>query len=262
MRSAPKLFDHVVEDIARAGAQLTALGACAGSSGNISVFTTAPLECPLERVGDVDLPVPAPSLGGGWIVMTASGRRLRDVAGAPEDAVVALGVHPSGEAASLLAAPGLRPSTEWNSHVAVHADQRARRGVETHAIVHAQPHHLVFLSHLPDLTTSEQLTQRLMRWEAETAMIAPDGVERVPFHVPGSPELMAATVAALSRTAAVVWAKHGIVTRSDASARAAADVVEYLESAARFEYMNLVAGSPAHGLAPDERDAVARAFMS
>lgn len=260
MTHVPTVFDRIVDDIGAAGEQLTELTACEGSAGNISVFTSATLACPLDAVGAVDLPSPAPALAGGWIVITAGGRRLRDVGRRPGETVVALNIHASGDSATLHAAPGVRPSSEWNSHVAIHADQRGRRGVDTHAVVHAQPLRLVFLSHLPDIDSTEVLNERLMRWEPETAVVAREGVELAPFQVPGSPEQMAATVDALGRSSAVVWAKHGIVTRSDVSARVAADLVEYLEAAARYEYMNLALGSPARGLEPAERDAVARAF--
>ena len=253
-------FDRIVDDIGSAGEQLTDLTACEGSAGNISVFTTHPLACPLEPAGEIDLPAPAPSLAGGWVVMTASGSRLRDVGRRPAETVVALRVHESGDAATLHATPRARPSSEWNSHVAIHEDQRGRRGVEHHAVVHAQPMRLVFLSHLPEITTSEELNERLMRWEPETAVVARDGVELASFRVPGSREQMAATVQALARSSAVVWAKHGIVTRSDVSARIAADLVEYLEAAAQYEFMNLTIGSPAPGLTPEERGAVALAF--
>lgn len=91
-------------------------------------------------------------------------------------------------------------------------------------------------------------------------MVAPEGVELAAFQVPGSAGQMEATVMALARSSAVVWAKHGIMTRSDASASQAADLVEHLEAAATYEVMNLSMGSPASGLDEEERAAVAAAF--
>ncbi len=155
---------------------------------------------------------------------------------------------------------GVRPSSEWGSHLAIHDDHRNRRAVEHHVVLHAQPLRLVFLSHLPDITTSQELSERLMRWEPETAVVAPDGVELAAFQVPGSPGQMPATVQALGRSSAVVWAKHGVVTRPDVSATQAADLVEYVEAAATYEVMNLSIGSPASGLDDRERAAVAAAF--
>jgi ribulose-5-phosphate 4-epimerase/fuculose-1-phosphate aldolase len=55
-------------------------------------------------------------------------------------------------------------------------------------------------------------------------------------------------------------AKHGIVTRSDESATAAADLVEYIEAAATYEVMDLSMSSPSQGLAAGERETVAAAF--
>jgi rhamnulose-1-phosphate aldolase len=253
------IFDRIVEDIGEAGTQLTALAACEGSAGNISVFITA-LACPFDPVEEVSLPAKVPGLAGGWVVITAGGKRLRDVALRPATTLVAMHIDDSGMRATLHSSPGVRPSSELNSHLAIHNDHRSRRDVEYHAVVHAQPLRLVFLSHLPDVTTSEELTDRLLRWEPETAVVAPEGVELAAFQVPGSPGQMQATVAALGRSNAVVWAKHGIVTRSDVSATQAADLVEYLEAAAVYEVMNLSMGSPAQGLAPPEREAVAAAF--
>jgi rhamnulose-1-phosphate aldolase len=252
-------YDRIVEDIGEAGQQLTSLAACEGSAGNISVFVPS-LSCPLEAVGVLELPVPVPSLAGGWIVITAGGKRLRDVVRRPSLTLTALHIDTSGASATLHAAPDTQPSSELNSHLAIHEDHRARRGVEHHVVVHAQPLRLVFLSHLPGIATSEELTARLLRWEPETAVVAPAGIELAEFEVPGSPEQMEATVAALRRSNAVVWAKHGIVTRSDVSAARAADLVEYLEAAAIYEVMNLSLGEPAPGLDARERDAIARAF--
>jgi rhamnulose-1-phosphate aldolase len=260
MRHVPTIFDQLVDDIAGAGEQLTVLSACEGAAGNISIFTTGLGGVPLDPVREIELPAPAPSLAGGWMVITASGRRLRDVSRRPASTVAALEIAADGRRAMLHAAPRVRPSSEWNSHLAIHEDHRRRRGVDHHAVVHAQPLRTVFLSHLPEIGTSEELTRRLLRWEPETAVVAPDGVALAPFQVPGSPEQMAVTVEALRRTVAVVWAKHGIVTRSDVSATNAADLVEYIEAAATYEVMNLSMGSPATGMDDRERDAVARAF--
>jgi rhamnulose-1-phosphate aldolase len=255
----PTEFDGLIEDIAQAGVQLTAMAACEGAAGNISVFTTS-LACPLEVVDEVELPTPAAALADGWMVISASGRRLRDVGRRPESTIAALRINADGTRATMHANPSVQPSSEWNSHVAIHDDQRRRRGVDFHAVVHAQPLRTVFLSHLAEIDSSEELTRRLLRWEPETAVVAPEGVALAPFRVPGSPAQMEVTVAALAETVAVVWAKHGIVTRSDTSASAAADLVEYIEAAAHYEVMNLSLGSPAEGLNADERAAVADAF--
>jgi rhamnulose-1-phosphate aldolase len=258
MSAAATVFDQVVEDIGEAAEQLMAV-ANDGTAGNISVFLET-LASPYRPADRVELPTPAPAIGGGWLMITAAGYRLRDVARRPESAVVALHIHLKGEAATIHAPPGEQPSADWITHIAVHDDHRKRRGVERHAVLHARPRRLVFLSHLPEIGTSEELTERIARWGPEAAVVLPGGVELAPFDAPGSDDQVHATVDALARSNAVVWSKHGVVTRSDESASHAAGIVEYLETAAGYEFMNLSLGSPAPGLESVERSALARSL--
>jgi rhamnulose-1-phosphate aldolase len=70
--------------------------------------------------------------------------------------------------------------------------------------------------------------------------------------VPGSEALVAATREAMSCHQLAVWNRHGAIARADGSILHAVDLIEYAEAAARYEYLNLVAGEPAHGLSPEE----------
>ncbi len=58
----------------------------------------------------------------------------------------------------------------------------------------------------------------------------------------------------------VVWSKHSVMARSDLSVTRAADRIEYAETAAMYEYMNLVSGNRAEGLTVDELREVVLAF--
>jgi len=49
----------------------------------------------------------------------------------------------------------------------------------------------------------------------------------------------------LRRHRIVIWGKHGVMARSDVSIKRAADRVEYAETAAKYEYLNLSAGEGA-----------------
>jgi rhamnulose-1-phosphate aldolase len=161
-------------------------------------------------------------------------------------------IHQGGEKASCYAAADIKPTSEWNSHLAIHADQFKRRDIDYLAIVHAQPNYLTFLSHHPAYSTTQQLNNRLMRWQPETIMTFPEGISLLPFHVPGSAKQMEETVISLRERHLVIWQKHGLVARSDTSASKAADLVEYIEMAAKYEVLNLGTGSPSSGLTDDE----------
>ena len=58
---------------------------------------------------------------------------------------------------------------------------------------------------------------------------------------------MEATVTALRAHRLVLWGKHGVMARSDFSVTRAADLIEYIEAAARYEYMDVVTGAKAKG---------------
>jgi rhamnulose-1-phosphate aldolase len=78
--------------------------------------------------------------------------------------------------------------------------------------------------------------------------------------LPGSAALMAANVESLRTHRIVVWAKHGVMARSDISVKRAVDRIEYAETAANYEYMDLVVGGRAEGLSRDDVRAVVAAF--
>jgi rhamnulose-1-phosphate aldolase len=153
-----------------------------------------------------------------------------------------------------------RVTSEFNSHLAVHHDQIRRTGTNFHAVVHAQPIHLTYLSHVARYGSGRELNTRLLRWQPETIVNLPEGIGLLPFLVPGSAALMAANVEALRRHRIVVWAKHGVMARSDESIKRATDRIEYAETAAKYEYLDLCAGERGEGLTPADIRAMCETF--
>lgn len=245
-------FDDHIAAIGAAGARMALLDAAEGAAGNISVWC-AELALPAAFVprGVIELPVDAPALAGGWVIVSGSGRRLRDLGATPATTLCVLQVHAGGSQAMLHAATDVKPTSELNSHLAIHNDHAARPQRGTHAVVHAQPLRITFLSHIARYREQNTFNRQLLRWQPETIIEFPEGIATLPFETPGSVEQMHATVAALRDRRAVVWQQHGIVTRARDVGKAA-DLVDYAEAAARYEYLNLQVGEPAAGLS--ERD--------
>lgn len=71
---------------------------------------------------------------------------------------------------------------------------------------------------------------------------------------------MAGNVECLRTHRIVIWAKHGVMARSDISVKRAADRVEYAETAAKYEYLNLRVGEIGEGLSADEIRAICATF--
>lgn len=251
--------------IGEAGSRLSEIGATEGAAGNISVYIGWPIDprrlFPVASA--IDLPEPMPELAGRTFLVSGSGRRLREIMQDPASNLGCVVVDEGGMAAQLYTSPRrlfTRPTSEFNSHLAVHRDQVARSGSNFHAVIHAQPPYLTFLSHIPRYRDQAYLNRHLLRWQPETIVNLPEGIGMVPFLLPGSAALMAATVASLRQHRIVVWAKHGVMSRSDQSVKRAADRIEYAETAARYEYFNLRNGEPADGLSEEEILAICAAF--
>lgn len=258
-------LSDALDAMGKAGARLDQIHACEAGAGNISVSFGRGVEpgeiFPLSE--EYELPVAVPALAGHTLLVTGSGCRLRDVGADPAANVAAVVVHDGGATATLHSSPRrawTRPTSEFNSHLAVHADQVASRAVPFQAVIHAQPPYLVALSHLAEINETVAFSRRVLRWEPETIIQLPDGVGVLPFMVPGSEELMANTVRALRDHQIVLWSKHGVMVRSDVSPLAAVDKIEYAETGAMYEHLNTVAGNRSQGLSDMELKAVVDAF--
>jgi rhamnulose-1-phosphate aldolase len=258
-------LEEILASIGAGGGHVAAIDASEGAAGNISVFVGWPMEVrrrfPIEE--EIKLPQPAPHLANQIVIATGSGRRLREIQTDPVANLGVVRISADGTAGTLHTAPGRlfeRVTSEWNSHLAVHDDTVERTGTNFHAIVHAQPPHLTFLSHVPEYGDEAYMNRRLLRWEPETIVNLPAGIGVLPFMLPGSAQLMAANVASLRDHRIVLWAKHGVMARSSISVKRAVDRIEYAETAAAYEYMDVLAGGRAVGLTTDELRAVAVAF--
>ena len=249
----------------QAGKRLSDIGAAEGAAGNLSVCCREQLDIsacfPYMQI--IELPVPAPELAGATLIVSGSGRRLRDICEAPTANLACIVVEPGGRMGRMFTAPDCqfkRVTSEFNSHLAVHHDQMRARNLEFHAVLHGQPVHLTYLSHLSDYQNEEYLNRHLLRWQPETILNFPDGIGILPFMLPGSAQLTIETLLALRDHRIVVWSQHGVMARADDSIMHALDLIEYAETAAHYEYLNLLAGKRGEGLAPEHLREISKSW--
>lgn len=258
-------LDDLLEMMGEAGLHLAEIEASEGAAGNISVCICWPME-PRTRfpvVNEIDLPQAVPELAGATFLVTGSGRRLREIIDEPTASIACIVVNEGGKTGRLCTSHLRRferVTSEFNSHLAVHYDQICSSNTNFHALIHAQPIHLTYLSHVPRYQDEHYLNTHLLRWQPETIVNLPEGIGFIPFHIPGSPELMAANVESLRTHRVVIWAKHGVMARSDVTVKRAADRVEYAETAAKYEYLNLCNGELGEGLSADEIRQICETF--
>ena len=258
-------LDDFLHAMGEAGRHLAEIEASEGAAGNISVCMRWQIEVrtrfPVED--EIQLPQLVPELAGATFIVSGSGRRLREIIDEPTANLACIVVNEGGRTGRIYTSYHRRfdnVTSEFNSHLAVHYDQMVSSSTNFHAIIHAQPLHLTHLSHIPRYQNAHYLNTHLLRWQPETIINLPEGIGFAPFKLPGSPDLMAANVELLRKHRIVVWAKHGAMARSDVSVKRAADRIEYAETGATYEYLNLSVGEIGEGLSQDEIRAICKAF--
>lgn len=254
-----------LRDIARAAARLCDLGALEGAAGNISLFlpvATAGLDSLLRdwssthAFGDYA----TPRLPEGVVIVTGTGRRLRDIDSCPDGVLCAVEFASNGMR-TVHRAPGhgVEPTSEIDSHLGIHAAVLGGTP-SVHAVIHAQPPKLTFLSHSAAYRDERRMNRQLLRWQPETIVVLPEGLRVLPFETPGTARQGRLTADASRTHRLVIWAKHGVVSRSHGGPSAAADLIDYAEAAAGYEVIDLQTGRQADGLSLDELRGITARF--
>lgn len=257
--------EPLLKEMGVVGKQLAEIGATEGAAGNLSICVRETLEVReyFPQMTVIDLPTPAPALEGATLFVTGSGRRLRDIADAPGGNLAAIIVEAGGKTGRMFTSvhpPFKRVTSEFNTHLAVHHDQMRSRDIRSHAIVHAQPAYLTFLSHIARYQDEQYLNSHLIRWQPETILNFPEGLGVLPFLLPGSTQLMLESMLCLRDHQIVIWSQHGVMARADGHIQHALDLVEYAEAAAHYEVLNLLTGEESAGIRPENIRAVAESW--
>jgi len=147
-------LDDLLEMMGEAGRHLADIEASEGAAGNVSVCLRWPLELRTRFpvVDEIELPQHVPELAGATFLVSGSGRRLREIIDEPTANIACIVVNEGGMTGKLFTSYHRRferVTSEFNSHLAVHYDQICTSGTNFHAVIHAQPVHLTYLSHIP-----------------------------------------------------------------------------------------------------------------
>lgn len=259
------VIEQLLWEIGEAGVRLAQLGALEGAAGNISVFIPAAMEHGggLETTFIDETPWKLPdesALPYGTLLITGTGRRLRDAARDPAAVLCVLRLDDAGCTLCRGTGSGVRPTSEIDTHLGIHAASAATSGGAMRSVVHAQPPHLTWLSHIPTYREFTRLNRQLLRWQPETIVMLPEGIGVLPFETPGTLEQGRMTTQAATRHRLVVWSRHGVVAHAAGGPLAACDLIEYAEAAARYEVLDIQAGRPADGMSLAEIRSVALRF--
>lgn len=234
------------------------------NAGNISQRMLAEVvsaNASLFRPSDwSSLPVEVPSLGGEFFLTTGTGRYLRNIELHPEKNLGVIEIDGSGKLFRPVWGfkPAGAPTSELGAHLLAHAARKDPGGNAERAVIHTHAPNLIALTNALDLDTA-RLTLLLWRIHAECIVVFPEGVEFIPWMLPGSAELADVTARSLARRRAAVWQFHGVLA-SGRNLDAAFGLIDTIEKAAAIYARAVSAGGVRNQLSIQQLRDLARNF--
>jgi rhamnulose-1-phosphate aldolase len=185
------------------------------NGGNVSLRLFAEDIEPFRQflAGDrvVEIGETVAELAGQYFLVTGSGKYFRNVQLDPEENLGVIEVLADGKTARLLW--GFRgmavPTSELSAHLKSHRSRQAVTQGVSRVIMHCHATNLIALSYVLDLS-SAALTRALWEMSTECLVVFPDGVGVLPWMVPGTVSIGAATAVAMQKHPLVLWPFHGI----------------------------------------------------
>ena len=238
---------YLLDEISRIAGHLAAHPWTEAGAGNLSILLPEGVRPQLAATPGLAEPhsqaLPLAALGGRSMLVTLTGSRMRDIAAFPPDGLALTELDPAAET---LWVTGGRPTSELDSHLAVHAVI-----LETHqtagAIVHTHPPSLITLSHLgqqgpalkrcgaPPLQACAppHLAGFLGSITPEAAVLLSERMTVLPPEDPGGRALARRSAEAARKYQVIVWPYHGVIAWG-ADLAEALDLIECAEKAAEI----------------------------
>jgi rhamnulose-1-phosphate aldolase len=212
----PPQIPSFLTEIIKTSRDIWSKGWAEANAGNISVRLVreaVEIEILRKRPREwIQLPTRVPDLAKECFLVTGTGRYLRNIELYPEKNVGIIELDDAGSAYRIVWGfqPTGGPTSEFPAHLRVHATRkRVSNGIDR-AVIHTHSPDLIALTHTLKLDT-RRLTRLLWEVLPECVVAFPEGVEFVPWALPGTPELAEATANALVERRIAVWQFHGVI---------------------------------------------------
>ena len=208
------LIMEFLNEVCKVSGELWSKGWAERNAGNISMRLTAGEMAKFGITGPGTpwkaLPKKVSGMAGDLVLISGTGKYLKNIAGDPERNLGIVEINDSGENYRTVwgFSDGGSPSSELASHLEVHSIKKAASPESKSTIIHTHPANLVALTYALEFDTFS-LTRLLWEMHTECIVVFPEGIEFLPWMVPGSNELADATAKALVKRNAVVWQFHG-----------------------------------------------------
>jgi rhamnulose-1-phosphate aldolase len=232
------------------------------NAGNFSVNVTALFtDRELERLAGYPFqPLSRQYSGTGrtLYLMSATGTRMRDLAANPAENVCFVFISPSETAYHIITcgedSSSLKPTSELATHLAI--QQMLMRDRPTASVVlHAHVTQLIALTHLEAFRSEETINALLWGMHPETILFIRNGIGYLPFMVPGTDQIAAATVRKLGNHDAVLWENHGCLAIGPTPGDAF-DILDLLAKQATLYFLCRSAGKDPAGLSRSQLEEI------
>ena len=234
------------------------------NGGNITINVTNEVGCGCSLpdkalAGPFEIGETLPNLKGCWFYCKGTNRRMRDLARDPMANGSVIKITDDCAHYYIVADAVVPPTSEMPSHLAVH-NYLIGKGSSYKACVHTHPTELVAMSHTAAFLQKDVLTKLLWSMIPETRAFCPRGLGIVPYMLPGSKALAAATIAAIDEDYDVVlWEKHGVFAIGE-DVIEAFDMVDTLNKSALIYRDARAMGFTPDGMSEAQMAELARAF--
>lgn len=190
----------------------------------------------------VPIGLSVPDMAGACLLVTGSGKYLRNVQDDPRRNAGTIEINADGTAWRIIDGfeGGGRPTSELPSHLLCHAARKKATNGSSRVLYHAHAPAIVELSFLLPLA-SRDVSRALWKSMTECPMVFPQGVGVLPWMLPGSLELAQASAESMNAYDAIIWAHHGIVCAGN-TFDDAFGLLHTIEKAARM-YLNMRAAN-------------------
>ena len=150
------------------------------------------------------------ALIGKYFLVTGSGKYFKNVAKDPANNLGIVRVAEDGKSVDLLWGynDGGLPTSELPAHLMTHI-ARLQVNPKNRVVMHCHATHLLAMTFSHELT-AKALSRTLWEMCTECLVVFPEGIQVLPWLIPGSNEIGEATAEKMKEARLVLWSFHGI----------------------------------------------------
>jgi rhamnulose-1-phosphate aldolase len=261
LNNRPQL-SALVWEVAEVAGYLWQKGWAERNGGNITVNITSVIDDEIRQMKPVSQPQPIglqlPFLKDAYFFCKGTNRRMRDLARRPMENGAVIRILDDCSSYEIVADNPVKPTSELPSHLSMH-NFFIERGSSYRAVLHTHPIDLIAMTHNPEFLKKDRLTYLLWSMIPETRAFCPRGLGIIPYTLPGSVDLAAATLKELEEYDVVMWEKHGVCSVSE-NISEAFDMVDTLSKSAQIYLTGKAMGFEPVGMSGAQMEELKQAF--